>query len=359
MEKFISIVIPNYNNEGTIGKCLEAAFASDYTNFEVIVVDDHSDDSSVEIIRTFPCKLISAQRRSGTSKARNLGAQNSRGEIIFFTDADCLLQKDTLSIVNNIFPEVATDLIIGGTYTRIPYDDNFYSIFQSEFVNYFETKSAADPDYIAAHAMIISSAYFKESGGFPEVFLPIIEDVEFSHRARKAGGKLIIQPTIQVQHIFGFSLVRSLRNAFRKTTYWTMYSLKNNDLLTDSGCASKELKVDVISFVTSLLLLISWILLRNPVFLYILPVTFFSNIIINRQLFKAFYESGSSLFALKAVLYYILVYPVPVGLGTITGVAKHFASSKESWPKVRDHDHYNKRPAPCQLSSSVNEEEPG
>lgn len=359
MEKFISIVIPNYNNEGTIRKCLEAAFASDYTNFEVIVVDDHSDDSSVEIIKTFPCRLISVQRRSGTSKARNTGAQNSRGEILFFTDADCLLQKNTLSIINNIFPKVDTDLIIGGTYTRMPYDDSFYSSFQSEFVNYFETKSAADPDYIAAHAMIIGSAYFKESGGFPEVFLPIIEDVEFSHRLRRAGCKLIIQPGIQVQHIFGFSLVRSLRNAFRKTTYWTMYSLKNKDLLSDSGCASKELKVDVISFVTSLFLIVSWILLRKPVFLYILPLIFFSNIIINRKLFKAFYESGSSLFALKAILYYMVIYPVPVGLGAITGAVKHFRSSKESWPKVKKHDHCNKKPAPCQLSSNINEEEPG
>jgi glycosyltransferase involved in cell wall biosynthesis len=359
MEKFISIVIPNYNNEATIGKCLEAAFSSDYTNFEVIVVDDHSDDSSVEIIRKFPCKLISVQKRSGTSKARNAGAQNSKGEIIFFTDADCLLQKDTLSIINNIFPEVDTDLIIGGTYTRMPYDGSFYSIFQSEFVNYFETKSATHPDYIAAHAMIIGSAYFKESGGFPEIFLPIIEDVEFSHRVKKAGGKLIMQPSIQVQHIFDFSLVRSLRNAFRKTTYWTMYSLKNNDLLTDSGCASKELKVDVISFVISLILLISWILLQKPVFLYMLLFTFFSNIIINRQLFKAFYESGSCLFAIKAILYYMVIYPLPVGLGTITGVVKHFTSSQESWSKAKGHDRYNRRPAPCELSSTVNEEESG
>lgn len=359
MEKFISIIIPNYNNEGTIGQCLEAAFASDYTNFEVIVVDDHSDDSSVETIRKFPCKLISVQTRAGTSKARNLGAQNSKGEIIFFTDADCLLQKDTLSIVNNICTGIDTNLIIGGTYTRIPYDETFYSIFQSEFVNYFETKSAAAPDYIAAHAMIIGSAYFKESGGFPEVFLPIIEDVEFSHRVKKAGGRLIIQPDIQVQHIFGFSLVRSLRNAFRKAAYWTMYSLKNNDLLSDSGCASRELKGNVISFVTNLLLIVSWILLRKPVFLYMLPVAFFLNIIINRRLFKAFYESRSSLFAIKAILYYMVIYPVPVGLGTITGVVKHFTSSKESWSKAKRHDSYNRRAASCRLPSTVNEEKPG
>lgn len=69
MGKYISIVIPNYNMAATIGLCLEAAFCSDYKNFEVIVVDDHSDDDSVEIIKKFPCKLICLEARSGASKA--------------------------------------------------------------------------------------------------------------------------------------------------------------------------------------------------------------------------------------------------------------------------------------------------
>ena len=58
MEKRISIVIPNYNMAATVGKCLDAAFASNYANLEVIVVDDCSEDNSVEVIE-HPRKSLS------------------------------------------------------------------------------------------------------------------------------------------------------------------------------------------------------------------------------------------------------------------------------------------------------------
>ena len=49
----VSIIIPNHNTEATIGKCLKAAFVSNYKNFEVIVVDDFSSDKSLELIKQF------------------------------------------------------------------------------------------------------------------------------------------------------------------------------------------------------------------------------------------------------------------------------------------------------------------
>ncbi|MBI4848141.1 MAG: glycosyltransferase [Nitrospirae bacterium] len=350
MEKSISVVIPNYNKAATIGKCLESIFASRYKNFEVIVVDDRSEDGSVEIIRKFPCKLISLEKRSGTSKARNTGAENSSGEIIFFTDADCIFQKDTLAIANRAFvsshpitpPGLPLDkgrskegipplkkgdtggLLIGGTYTRMPYDRNFFSIFQSVYINYSETKNIEDPDYIAAHAMIIDAEIFKMSGGFPEVFLPIIEDVEFSHRLRSMGCRLVMEPDIQVQHIFNFSLLRSLKNAYRKSKYWNMYSLKNKDLLTDSGTASVELKTDVASYLLSVITLLVTAVLQQPALLFVLLLIFILNAFISRRLLKAFFETGGILFAVQAFIYYSMLYPLPVGTGAIAGAIEYF-----------------------------------
>lgn len=325
MEKRISIVIPNFNKAETVGICLAAAFDSDYGNFEVIVVDDHSSDNSVEVISKFPCRLIQLEKRSGTSISRNTGAKSSTGEIIFFTDSDCLLQRDTLSIVNTLFSELSPGTVVGGTYTQIPYDKTFYSTFQSVFAHYFETKNVEDPDYIAAHAMIMTADVFEKSGGFPETFLPIIEDVELSHRLRASGCRLVMCPGIQVEHIFNFSLIGSLRNAVRKTAYWTMYSLKNRDLFADSGCASRELKINVASFLLSLLLMIGWLVSRKAHFAFLLASTFIFNFGVNRHLFRAFYDAKGGLFACLAALYYSLVYPVPVGFGTIKGFIKHLA----------------------------------
>jgi len=323
MEKHISVVIPNYNAEATIGKCLEAAFASNYKNFEVVVVDDCSDDRSVEIIKQFPCKLLSFDKRSGTSKARNAGARNCSGEVVFFIDSDCLLQKDTLSIVNQTMSELAPDHMVGGTYADVAYDDTFFNTFQAVWINYSETRKVLDPDYIAAHAMIMFKKTFDDSQGFPEEFMPIIEDVEYSHRLKKSGVKLMMNPEIQVSHIFGFTLSRSLRNAYRKTAYWCLYSLHNKDLFSDSGTASAEFKTNVALYVMILFLLLVSALAGNAALVSLVPVIIIINVFISRKLISAFLKAKGKVFAFFAFLYYSLLYPLPVGLGTAAGMMKY------------------------------------
>ncbi len=322
-ERHISIVISNYNRAATIGKCLEAALSSRYKNFEVVVVDDNSVDNSIAIIKKFPCKLICLEKHAGASKARNIGAFSSNGDIIFFTDADCLLKEDTLSVVNRTLSKTGPDVIIGGTYTKIPYDKSFFSLFQSVFINYSETKNVENPDYIATHAMIIHAQTFRKSGGFPEDFLPILEDVKFSHRLQRTGYRLVMNPEIEVQHIFNFSLFASLRNAIRKSMYWTMYSLKNKDLLVDSGTASKELKINVASYFLSLLFLTLWIISQKPSFLFPLPLFLIFNSFVSRGLLKVFYKTKGALFAGLAYIYYTMLYPLPVGMGVIAGMMKY------------------------------------
>ena len=348
LEKYISVVIPNYNSAETIGKCLEAAFASRYGHFEVIVVDDHSEDNSVEIIKRFPCKLISLDKHSGTSKARNTGALQSSGDIIFFTDSDCLLNADTLSIINSSFSKVKPRTIIGGTYAKEPYDKGFFNLFQSLFVYYSETKNAKAPDYIAAHAMAIERETFRKSKGFPEEFLPIIEDVEFTHRLKREGCTLLTNPNIQVRHIFNFSFFRSMKNAVRKSMYWVVYSMKNKDMFTDSGSSSTELKVNVASAFFSFILLILAILFKRGTFMYPLPFLFVFNLFISRGLIKLFYETGGAPFTIQASIYYTVFYSLSVGTGTIAGMAKYFFHySGAKWQRHIGTKIYNKNKTSC------------
>ena len=224
------------------------------------------------------------------------------------------------SIVNRMSAATGPDVVIGGTYTRMPYDKRFFSIFQSVFINYSETRKVENPDYIAAHAMIIDAETFRKNRGFPEEFLPIIEDVEFSHRLRRRGYKLLMNPEIQVQHIFDFSFLRSVRNAFTKSAYWCMYSLKNGDLLADSGTASIEFKANAGLFFLGLFLFASWMVIQKNSLLYPVPGIFLFSSFIGRKLLKAFFEAKGALFAVPAFAYYIMIYPLPVGLGTITGM---------------------------------------
>jgi glycosyltransferase involved in cell wall biosynthesis len=327
-ERFVSIVIPNRNGAATIGRCLSAALASAYTRFEVVVVDDGSQDASVEVISAFPCKLVRLKRHEGVSKARNAGAKASSGELLFFIDNDCLLTRDALSIANASYGE-RRDRILGGTYTPSPYDGDFFSAFQSIFINHFETKRTS-PDYLAAHAMLIDAKLFQSSGGFLEdSFIGVaasVEDVEFSHRLRRAGCELVMNPAIQVQHIFGFSLRRSLSNATRKARYWTMYSMVNRDILADSGAASLELKANVLCCFGQALLLALSAFLGAAWALAPIPPLFALNLHVNRRLVVAWFRTRGSMFSALAVFYYTTLYAAAVGIGAVAGAMQYLWS---------------------------------
>lgn len=327
MEKRISIIIPNYNGAATIGKCLEAALSSTYPDFEVIVVDDCSTDGSIEIIKGFPCALVALGARSGASRARNAGVRQASGDILFFIDADCILQNDALSRAAQAIAN-GENKVAGGTYTPIPYDDTFFSTFQSVFIHYSETRKS-EPDYIATHAMVIYRSLFNQSGGFLEDFLPILEDVEFSHRLRRSGHSLVMCPDILVQHIFNFTFTKSLENAFRKSMFWTEYSLANRDAFADSGTASRELKANVVSLFVSLLLLLASFISENVTLLFILPLIFVFNVFLSRGLVRAFYLTKGSFFAIGATSYYMTLYPLAIGAGALAGVWRYLCSGEK------------------------------
>ena len=325
MAPFISVIIPNHNGEKTIGRCLDAAFASQYTNFDVIVVDDCSTDSSIAIIDKYPCRLLRLPDHGGASKARNTGAQNSKGDVLFFIDSDCLLQPRTLATAAAAYQQAGPGVVLGGTYTWLPYDKKFFSIFQSIYIHYSETKNTENPDYIATHAMLVAKDLFQKSGGFNENFMPILEDVEFSHRLKKMGARLLMDENIQVQHVFNFSLLKSMRNGIRKSKYWSIYSIKNRDLLADSGTASLEFKFNVLACFINVLLICMGILLKNWAFVLPVLLLFGSNLYLNRNLVAAFHRVRGPFFAISALLYYTLVYPFAVGIGVLSGIfSQHF-----------------------------------
>ena len=91
----ISVIIPVLNEADKIERCLEAVFAQSYKPHEVIIVDGHSTDGTVQKVRKFPAKILyeDYHTRGG---ARQVGVENAEGEYVAFTDASCILSKDWL-----------------------------------------------------------------------------------------------------------------------------------------------------------------------------------------------------------------------------------------------------------------------
>ncbi|MFA4888694.1 MAG: glycosyltransferase [Candidatus Omnitrophota bacterium] len=127
MEKKITVIIPIYNSEKTIEECLNHLFSVKYSNFDVVVVNDVSTDSSIGIIEKFPCKIVNLIETRGPGFARDKGLEFAEGEIVAFLDADCLVPEDWLLKINaKMVPEI---IGIGGKYD-LPNNFNwFYKIF--------------------------------------------------------------------------------------------------------------------------------------------------------------------------------------------------------------------------------------
>lgn len=97
---FASIIVPAFNVEATMSRTLNALLAQTYANFEIIIVDDGSSDSSIEIAQTFaedPRVRLVRQANRGLAGARNTGIHEAKGDVIGFCDADDLWVPEKLA----------------------------------------------------------------------------------------------------------------------------------------------------------------------------------------------------------------------------------------------------------------------
>lgn len=98
MPKF-SIIIPVYNVEKYIKRCLDSVFNQTFKDYEVIVVNDGTEDKSMELIKDYPVKIIN-QKNKGLSAARNAGVKKATGEYLIFIDSDDWIEEELLKELN-------------------------------------------------------------------------------------------------------------------------------------------------------------------------------------------------------------------------------------------------------------------
>ena len=114
----ISIIIPVYNAEEYLDRCLHSVLDQDFTSFEVILVDDGSSDASPLICdrysSTDPRFITLHQSNKGVSAARNSGLNMAQGEYVMFLDSDDVLLPDALEkMVDGLKDE---DVVVGGLH---------------------------------------------------------------------------------------------------------------------------------------------------------------------------------------------------------------------------------------------------
>ncbi|MDO8523021.1 MAG: glycosyltransferase family 2 protein [bacterium] len=249
-----SVVLATYNRAVLLEKCLEslAAQTIDKTAYEVIIVNDGSEDNTEKIIIEFAAKnkdlnfLHLKQLNSGPAKARNAGIQKARGEIVFFTDDDCSVPGDWIEALSKEYQQYPDIAGVGGWYK---YDKNEYSsriskayidymtnLFMIGYgANIFE-KKFIENRFLKTPAGNTSNMSYKKSvldevGGFDETikFVGLI-DWEMKKRIMDLDHPLLYIPYL-VLHSKPLSMSEIARKFFNRGRGYYHLAAKNPELL--------------------------------------------------------------------------------------------------------------------------------
>ena len=186
----VSIVIPAYNEEDSIGRTLEKVCAMDYADFEVIVVDNASTDKTSEIAKTFPVKVVREDRK-GLLFARECGRQSATGEIVANIDADCLPKKDWIA-KNVLYFSDPSIVAVSGPYDYFDGSKflRFTSLFMQKTIyvlmNKILTKFHEGGVLIGGNNFIRASV-LKEIGGYDTSIVFYGEDTNTAKRVSRKG----------------------------------------------------------------------------------------------------------------------------------------------------------------------------
>lgn len=112
----LSIIIPIYNSEKYLPELIESIQAQEFSDYELIIIDDGSIDGSLEICRNFKIKnnniKIISQKNKGVSTARNKGLDEVSGEYVLFLDSDDYLTNSALKIIEKYLTEQKPDMFL-------------------------------------------------------------------------------------------------------------------------------------------------------------------------------------------------------------------------------------------------------
>jgi glycosyltransferase involved in cell wall biosynthesis len=221
-----SVIIPAYNSADTIEDTLKALEKQTERDFEIIVVDDGSTDEIREIVAGHDVKLFNQEHR-GPAAARNRGAIEARGEILVFTDSDCVPTQRWLAEMLKPFSSPEIVGVQGRYKTRqrglIP------CFVQCEIESRYERMSRAGYiDFVGSYSAAYRRILFLQVGGFDESFSAASgEDPDLSYRLSKKGYKMVFNGNAVVYHRHPASLGEYLRKKFYRA-YWRVALYKKH-----------------------------------------------------------------------------------------------------------------------------------
>ena len=199
----VSVIIPVWNGQTSIGRCLASLHRQSYPSdrIQIIVVDNGSTDKTIEVVQSFEDIILLTEPVESSYRARNLGLDHAKGDIIAFTDADCEVDPAWIEAGVSAITQNADTAVAAGSVQLIPAHENGYSraahLYEEQFA--FRQDEAARLGHSMTVNWMSPRWVFEKVGKFdPE--LKSGGDLELSGRISGAGHCVRYVPDMVVYH---------------------------------------------------------------------------------------------------------------------------------------------------------------
>lgn len=235
----ISVIVPVYNAEHFLNRCIDSILAQTYQNFELILVDDGSTDCSLKVLREYAEKdkriNVISQQNKGVSGARNTGLQIAKGEYFLYVDADDWIEENMLETLlsagkrenadiimcKSDHAETKTDVINTQTTEVESWNQNTQKY---EFMKHKRLTGMLWNKLI--RRSLSNEVWFNEKTGYGE-------DAEFLWKILKASQKMIVLNTILYHHVLEETSISHLSFSDKKYSAIPMWEKIVNEVLKE------------------------------------------------------------------------------------------------------------------------------
>ncbi len=315
----ISIIIPVYNNKEKLERCIESIKKSYYTNYEIIVVDDHSSENIENICIKQNIRYL-LNNKKGPGSARNLGASIEKYNLLFFLDSDTEIFENSLNEIAEWIEKNPDLKVTSIPYNYKPINSGSTSAYKA-LTQWFHFLNNEKVKEIQGGACLFQKNFFLQTGGWNiEFFFASVENEEFGERIYYImKDRIPVCRVTTVKHNFN-NFFTCIKNTFKRADDWYFFYKRGYITLIDSTQPSKNMAIFNMLGILSLLFLAASLLCN----LYIIIFFFFTAIpylIYYRKLFYTAAKLHGIIFMFFSIFFTIFISIIGYS-GALSGYLK-------------------------------------
>ncbi len=239
----IGVVVPCFNADPMLDRCLGALRAHAGPELPIVVVDDASTEGNpAAVARRHGARIVTLDDNGGPAVARNAGVAEIDEPLVLFVDADVLVHEDTVRLAAETLEEDARLGACFGSYDEHPADPGFLSQFRNLYHRWVHQNGNTDASTFWTGCGAVRRAAFDAAGGFSEVLSHLgMEDIDLGYRMRDAGFRIRLVKSMTCTHLKAWRLGSMIRtDIFHRGVPWMLLILARDGAPDDLNLDAKS-----------------------------------------------------------------------------------------------------------------------